>query len=200
MCPPLIQKTVSALESTLLAFHADNPQATGISKEALRHKANAALLPDEFDAILAEAMRQNKATSADGEVSHPQASAGARMAEKRLAQEVLQGLSNSNGFPLSPSKLAEQTKASSPEVMKALNTLLKEGSAAKVAQDTYYAQTTLDELAAIISTYLAEHGSATAAQLKEAMHTSRKYAMPLLEYFDEIHLTKRDGDLRILYQ
>lgn len=199
-CAPLIQKTVSALESTLLAFHADNPQATGISKEALRHKANAALLPDEFDAILAEAMRQNKATSADGEVSHPQASAGARMAEKRLAQEVLQGLSNSNGFPLSPSKLAEQTKASSPEVMKALNTLLKEGSAAKVAQDTYYAQTTLDELAAIISTYLAEHGSATAAQLKEAMHTSRKYAMPLLEYFDEIHLTKRDGDLRILYQ
>lgn len=197
---PLVQKTVSALESTLLTFHADNPQATGITKEALRHKVNAALTPDEFDAILTEAMRQNKATSVDGEVSHPQASAGARMAEKRLAQEILHALSNSGGFPLSPTDLTQQTKASSPEVMKALSALIKKGSVAKVTQDTYYAQTTLDDLAALIRAYLVENGSATAAQLKEAMHTSRKYAMPLLEYFDEIHLTKRDGDLRFLYQ
>ena len=75
---------MSALESTLLSFHHEHPQATGISKEALRHKVNAAFTPDEFDAILVEAMRQNKATSADGEVSHPQASAGARMAEKKI--------------------------------------------------------------------------------------------------------------------
>lgn len=195
----LVQKTVSALESTLLSFHHEHPQATGISKEALRHKVNAAFTPDEFDAILVEAMRQNKATSADGEVSHPQASAGARMAEKKLQHDIMNALIQAAPLPLSPDGLSEKIKASSPEIGKALSALIKEGAVVKVAHDTYYAQTTLDEFALTIRSYLAENTSATAAQLKEALHTSRKYAMPLLEYFDEIRLTKREGDLRFLY-
>lgn len=102
-------------------------------------------------------------------------------------------------LPLSPDGLSEKIKASSPEIGKALSALIKEGAVVKVAHDTYYAQTTLDEFAFTVRSYLTENTSATAAQLKEALHTSRKYAMPLLEYFDEIRLTKRDGDLRFLY-
>ena len=195
----LVQRTVSALESTLLTFHHENPQATGISKEALRHKVNAALTPDEFDAILAEAMRQDKATSADGEVSHPQASAGARMAEKKLQNDIMDALAKTSPLPLNPAALSEAAGASLPELGKALGALTKEGLVVKVAQDAYYAQATLDGFAKTIRVYLEEHTSATAAQLKEALGTSRKYAMPLLEYFDEVHLTKREGDLRFLY-
>lgn len=46
--------------------------------------------------------------------------------------------------------------------------------------------------------YLQEKGSATATELKDAMGTSRKYAIPLLEYFDEKRITKRSGDERSL--
>jgi selenocysteine-specific elongation factor len=36
------------------------------------------------------------------------------------------------------------------------------------------------------------------AQLKDAMQTSRKYAVPLLEFFDAQGTTKREGDVRRL--
>ena len=45
---------------------------------------------------------------------------------------------------------------------------------------------------------LQEKGSATATELKDAMGTSRKYAIPLLEYFDEKRITKRSEDQRCL--
>jgi selenocysteine-specific elongation factor len=34
--------------------------------------------------------------------------------------------------------------------------------------------------------------------VRDAFGTSRKYALPLMEYFDGIGLTQRDGDLRRL--
>ena len=45
---------------------------------------------------------------------------------------------------------------------------------------------------------LADGVAASAAELKDAMGTSRKYAIPLLEYFDDKGITRRSGDERVL--
>ena len=45
---------------------------------------------------------------------------------------------------------------------------------------------------------LRAQGGATAAELRDAMGTTRKYAIPLLEHFDAQGVTRRDGDLRVL--
>jgi selenocysteine-specific elongation factor len=39
---------------------------------------------------------------------------------------------------------------------------------------------------------------ATISQLREAWGVSRKYAVPLSEYFDQHGITRRQGDLRVL--
>ena len=36
------------------------------------------------------------------------------------------------------------------------------------------------------------------ARVRDAFGTSRRYALPLMEYFDGVGLTQRDGDLRRL--
>ena len=36
----------------------------------------------------------------------------------------------------------------------------------------------------------------TVSAFREALHTSRKFALPLLEYFDRTGVSRRDGDLR----
>lgn len=53
--------------------------------------------------------------------------------------------------------------------------------------------------AALLNTlrgWFAEHESITLAEYRDAMNTSRKYALAALEYFDRNHMTKKDGDLR----
>jgi selenocysteine-specific elongation factor len=44
--------------------------------------------------------------------------------------------------------------------------------------------------------HLHAHGPATVAQLRDLWGVSRKYAVPLCEYFDAIGVTRRSGDLR----
>jgi len=50
----------------------------------------------------------------------------------------------------------------------------------------------------MITEFLSARGSATLSQLREAMNTSRRVAVPLLERFDRERVTRRSGDFRTL--
>ena len=41
-------------------------------------------------------------------------------------------------------------------------------------------------------------GGLTLSQMREILETTRKYAIPLAEYWDRTGFTRRDGDLRTL--
>lgn len=63
----------------------------------------------------------------------------------------------------------------------------------------YYQQREIEEAQKEISEYLIAHGEIGVAEARELWGTSRKYAVPLLEYFDRLKVTKRIGDKRKLY-
>ena len=46
--------------------------------------------------------------------------------------------------------------------------------------------------------FLATHGEITTPQFKEMTGASRKYVIPLIEYFDSKNVTLRVGDVRKL--
>jgi selenocysteine-specific elongation factor len=46
--------------------------------------------------------------------------------------------------------------------------------------------------------YLKKNKEITTPQFKEMTNASRKYAIPLIEYFDQIKLTIRLGEKRVL--
>ncbi len=47
--------------------------------------------------------------------------------------------------------------------------------------------------------YIEDNGKITVAQFRDTMDTSRKYSLAILEHFDGIKFTKRNGDERVLY-
>jgi selenocysteine-specific elongation factor len=57
---------------------------------------------------------------------------------------------------------------------------------------------TYDQFFDWLKTYIAQNGSVTVAQVRDAFNTSRKYALSLLEYTDSQGITRRVGDERIL--
>jgi len=46
--------------------------------------------------------------------------------------------------------------------------------------------------------YLKSHGTITVSEFRQMINTSRKYAVPFMEYCDAIGFTVRDGDHRRL--
>lgn len=63
----------------------------------------------------------------------------------------------------------------------------------------YFVAQTLEDAKNSLREYLNKHNEISVAEVRELWKTSRKYAVPLLEYFDQQHLTRRQGDKRVLY-
>ena len=56
----------------------------------------------------------------------------------------------------------------------------------------------LDEVHDLVVETIERDGQITLAQLRDALHTSRKYAQAYLEHFDAAKLTLRRGEARVL--
>jgi selenocysteine-specific elongation factor len=69
------------------------------------------------------------------------------------------------------------------------------GDVIRVAAGVYFSPRQVEALKEQIHAIFGEKPF-TAAQFRDAVGTTRKYAIPLLEYFDSVRFTTRTGDLR----
>jgi selenocysteine-specific elongation factor len=64
----------------------------------------------------------------------------------------------------------------------------------------YFSSRIIENARKNLGEYLNKKKEISVAEVRELWKTSRKYAVPLLEYFDQQHFTCRQGDKRILYR
>ena len=77
--------------------------------------------------------------------------------------------------------------------------LLRLGQFIKITDDFFIHKGVFEEMQKLLITYLRENDIITVAEFREIAQTSRKYAVPFLEYCDSQKLTIRDGNVRRLH-
>ena len=82
--------------------------------------------------------------------------------------------------------------------MDLLEIMVKDGTLIKVKEDLFFHKKVIEELNRRLVDFIQERGEITTPELKKLTGVSRKYTIPLIEYFDKIQLTVRIGDKRIL--
>ncbi|MHB8140645.1 MAG: selenocysteine-specific translation elongation factor [Vulcanimicrobiaceae bacterium] len=82
-------------------------------------------------------------------------------------------------------------------VSAAFDTLLARDAFVKVG-DALYRGSQINRIVERVDAYLRAQGQMTASQFRDLLGTSRKYAVPLLEWLDARGVTVRSGDLRVL--
>jgi selenocysteine-specific elongation factor len=103
--------------------------------------------------------------------------------------------------PFTPTPLAQVVAAVKQSriggIGKAFDTLLARGALVKVG-DELYRGTQIAQIRARVEQFLRSNRQMTMAQFRDLIGTSRKYAVPLLEWFDARGITVRSGDFRML--
>jgi selenocysteine-specific elongation factor len=79
-----------------------------------------------------------------------------------------------------------------------LQVLIDQGRAIRLKDNVIFHRTNLAKAESLLAQYLRDHREITPIEFKDLLGVSRKYAIPLLEYFDGQKLTIRVGDKRIL--
>ena len=194
----LVQRTVSAIERTLIGFHAKDAKAIGMGKAQLAHECAPKMPPERFDALVEEAVREGKAVAVGGLVGHPSAVGAAQAAKDQEAGQLLAEMLRVGVTPPPLKYLFEQAGLGQGEGRQALTKLVHEGHAQRITEELFLASETLESCERAIRAHLEAGGEGTVAALKDAMGTTRKFAVPLLEYFDAHGVTKRAADNRTL--
>ena len=76
--------------------------------------------------------------------------------------------------------------------------LVEEGHIVKTKDDLFFDAKAVDELKKRMVAFLKSNGEMTTPQFKKLTGVSRKFVIPLIEYFDEKNVTLRVGDSRKL--
>jgi selenocysteine-specific elongation factor len=76
--------------------------------------------------------------------------------------------------------------------------LLAGGILIKVKEDLYFHAGAIEQLKSKLVAFLKDQGDITTAEFKEMTGVSRKYTIPIFEYFDGMQLTMRVGEKRVL--
>jgi len=103
------------------------------------------------------------------------------------------------GFqPPRAEELFEKLKLGKSQDKQLLQVLLDQGHAVRLKDNVVFHRTNLEKAESLLVQYLHEHREITPIEFKDLLGISRKYAIPLLEYFDGQKLTIRVGDKRVL--
>jgi selenocysteine-specific elongation factor len=91
--------------------------------------------------------------------------------------------------------LADETPQRTQVLLKSLSAA---GRAVKINEEFWFGASALLALRRQVLAHLKEHGELDAQSFKELTGLTRKFAIPLLEYFDKERVTLRIGDKRVL--
>ncbi len=189
------RRIVGALQD----FHLREPLLPGISREQLRTSASAALDPRIFTVALAELDREGLIEEDRDLVRRRGFSAAVAEAESEdLVGRVRAALAAQGLAPASPAMLAQALGASAPATDSALEILVRRGDLVRIKSDLFFHHDAVSGLRASLQAFLRTRGQITAQEFKQLTQQSRKYAIPLAEYFDAEKLTLRVGEIRKL--
>ena len=79
-----------------------------------------------------------------------------------------------------------------------LYALIEQGQLVKLGDNVLFLRNIYEDAISVLVGYMREHGTMTVAEARDAIGTSRKYILPLLEHMDKLHITRRLGDERML--
>ena len=186
-------------EKLLADFHREHPLKSGLSGEELRGRLERDLSARLFQILLQDMLKKELVVQEESLIrlaSHQVSLAGdAETLRRELGQFYRQaGLA----APTVKQALERHSKYPASLVRELLAMMVREGELIKVSEDLYYDAQALNDLHAKLTDYLHREGEIDAPRFKELTGLTRKFSIPLLEYFDRIKLTLRIGDTRRL--
>jgi selenocysteine-specific elongation factor len=195
------QEEYKRLQDSVVAqlreFHQRFPMKPGLAKEELRTK-----LPENMDVRLYQTLLNSLIQSHTIVMERDKLRlSGHRVSstdDKGLIDRVEKALLQSGLQPPSPRELSEQWSLPEAEIQAVFEHLAHEGTFVKIRSGMYFHQVPFGRLKEELIHYLRKNQEITTPQFKEITAVSRKFAIPLIEYFDQIKLTLRVGDKRVL--
>ena len=186
------------LVNEVTGFLNSNPHKEGISKEELKTRLPKRSDPRFFTPLLTALERDRLLIPERDIVRLPGNMVRAVSAEPGLVNKVMAILLEKGIEPPTVNEIACQMKCDPKTVREILLNTGRSGQVVRVSNDIFYSAEALNGLRDKLVSHLRDNSEITPPVYRQVTGLSRKFLIPLLEYFDSEKITIRVGDKRIL--
>ena len=177
-------------------FHSSKPESPGLSTEQL-HEASR-LKKDVFDGLVEMLVSQGKLVERKHRLALPEHQETFSDDEQKMLRSI-ESLFKTRPFnPPKYEEVAELTRADPERIRKILKILIEQEQLIRVDKDLLFHREAVEQARETLVTYITEQGGLESVKFKYLLDTTRKFAIPLLDYFDRIGVTRRVGYTRLL--
>ena len=175
------------------AFHREHSLLPGMPKQDLKGAVMSEAAPEVFEHVLAAA----RDLTQDAEIVRLKTHRVVLKQDEEQARTAIESAFERAGLATPP--VNDVLKTSGVEQARArsiLQILLREGKLVRISEELVLHASALSQLRRDLTQKRGQRFTVPA--FKDWTGISRKYAIPLLEYLDREHVTRREGDERIL--
>ena len=182
----------------ITAYHKKYPLKEGISKEELRRTLGGYIDPKLFSKAIKDLADDKKITTDKDTVRIESHTVNLKDEEVQLREEITGIYRDAALTPPSMKEIVERFPEKRKAVADILHVMLSTNILVKINEDLYFHREALDRLKEEYRSVLVNEGKASPATFKELTGLSRKFIIPLMEYFDKTKLTIRVENYRML--
>jgi len=179
-------------------FHQKNIHLSGISRAELFSNLSKKVDQFIFNSLLENLVKNNTLQKSGEFLSKKGFSSGISDDQKQFYNDLIQYLFSKKFTPPTQKEIY-QTYSSQKKILDVLIPYGKScGDFIVLADGLVYLTSVIDEMKEKIRKHISINNSIEVADFRDMIQASRKFAVSVLEYFDEIGFTRREGDERVL--
>ncbi len=184
------------IEKTLVAMHAQNPLRSMLEISPLAQRFSWLGERAVFDAIIKHLEKAKKLRRQNNRVAlaghGPQLSAG----ERKLLAHLVEKFRNAGLQPPTSKECQETAPNNRTSVPQLIALAVADGDLVEIGPDFFLHVETENEMREKLDEALGNGAGLKVSDVREILSTTRKYAVPYLEFLDRLGWTRRDGDFR----
>ncbi|MGD9015771.1 MAG: SelB C-terminal domain-containing protein, partial [Desulfobacterales bacterium] len=188
----------AAIDRTLTGYHAAQPLKPGMGREELKSKLPRGINAKLFTLAVNQMVKDGRIAMEADQVRLKGHKVSLGIDQEALKKKILAIYVEGALMPPYFKEVIQDLGVDPSRGKDVLNLLIGEGRITKVKEDLYFYREAIEDLAARLTDFLRDKGEITTPEFKDMTGASRKYVIPLAEYFDASQLTIRVGDIRQL--
>jgi selenocysteine-specific elongation factor len=196
--PTIVEKLHAKMLAAVRAHQKAEPLSPGLSREELRQRLGPALESRLFARLLALLLEKGVLVADKEALREKGQPIAMAQGDEALKSQIAQTLAEARLCPPYFDDLSKRLAEAPGKVASMVKLLEKEGRIVRVSQELYFDAAAVAALRDRLVAFLKERQRITTQEFKELVQATRKFTIPLSEYFDREKVTLRVGDARVL--
>jgi selenocysteine-specific elongation factor len=192
-----VQVINARIVETLAQYHRQYPMRSGYPREDMRSRFFKQLNPKDFNLIIKQLEEQGSLSSRHNQLMLPQHMPQPGGRDRETIAQITKIMEEQMFTPPGLEELMAVSGRSEQEFGEIMAYMIDAGILVKINQDTVFSNQAIEEGKKRLLAYFEQEPELSLATARDILNTTRKYALPLIEYYDRIRFTHRVGDIRV---